>query len=503
MGSRCPAVLTHAPLRPAQDFLLSTLGTISAIFIFPLLPSNPLAQYASKITTFVMPWSSYWFTMQSKLLMHLHGGTPFHMSWVDMGLGTKFTELTTDITFWFATGFMTVVTPALLVLLVIYFLGSPLRPFEEIAKAATLREAVRPLKTAMVQQMVLLIGFTGGWMIFVSSGLPLHTKFLTELAGIPPPIPVDTRVAVQVHRYDLMFAMFVAFGGWMLTDCRNDQLQQVKRCFKLLVSATWLYSVATKVSAHAGGVPAFHQSWVDMFGRPQYSNWFADVLSWLAFVCLNFVAFPYFTYVVSPNFSWLKMIGRNPDHATQSSVEHLLYNRSMFYQHSVVVIWVSGVWMLLTSSGWWWPLQAMAGANVRPLLPSYDWANPTALRVQLQDLLMANFYAVLAVLLDYCPVQQRRQRVEIVYASKAIMACMWALSLWSKVMVNMGEEDLLTWPGTGAFGEWCDRGVAQSDCSKTHTAVDVVWYLFTITGIVIGPVLMYWVARRSVLKMFW
>lgn len=226
-----------------------TFISLLAVFLFPLVPKSPSGDLAVKATTFFAPWASWWFTMESKMLMHLSGGTPFHMSWVDLGLGTKFTEMTADITFFGATFSLTVVLPAMLVVLALYFVGSPFAPFAALREAKTVREAAAPLRTMMVQQLVLLTAFTGGWMILVSSGLPMPTKFLTEMAGIPPLLPVDTRVAVQVHRYDLVGAMFLVYVGLMLADCPAHRLWAVKLAAPLTVGAMWFYSVAVKVRA--------------------------------------------------------------------------------------------------------------------------------------------------------------------------------------------------------------------------------------------------------------
>lgn len=233
-----------------------TFISLLAVFLFPLVPDTPYGQLAVKATTFFMPWASWWFTMESKMLMHLSGGTPFHMSWVDLGIGTKFTEITTDITFFGATMSLTVIVPGLLVVLALYFVGSPFAPFGALQKAKTMREVTGPLRKMMVQQLVLLVGFTGGWMILVSSGLPMPTKFLTEMAGVPPLLPVDTRVAVQVHRYDLVGAMFLVYVGLMLADCPPDRLWAVKVSAPLSVGAMWFYSIAVKVRAAAAAAAA-------------------------------------------------------------------------------------------------------------------------------------------------------------------------------------------------------------------------------------------------------
>lgn len=255
-----------------------------------------------------------------------------------------------------------------------------------------------------------------------------------------------------------------------------------------------------------GATPMFHQSWLDMYplmsatstvARTQYTSPFADVLSWLAFVLLCFVAFPFVLYTVWPNMELSKMLATNPRLSKLTHVELLLYNRSMLYQHALVMVLTSGLWMLLTSCGFVWPLEAMAGANVPPLLPSFDKPNPAALRVGFQDLLFANVFGVVAVFLDYVPIKLTGQRASIVWTAQLSLWGTWALSIWNKVMVNAGEDDMLSWPGAGAFGEWRP----PSERSTAHTLMDVVWYVCTIFGTAIAPLAMVYMLRNALIDL--
>lgn len=487
--------LALARARAAQDLLLSTLMGLIAAFLLPLVPRDKTSQLVLKTFTFVLPWSTWWFTVETKLLMHLRGGTPFHMSWVDMDLGTKFTELPVDITFFFATFFMTVITPALLVVLGIYLIGSPWSAFKGMNEAATIREALIPARKVALQHMTLLVAFTGGWMILVSSGLPMPTKFLTNLLGMPPLLPVDTRLAVQVHRYDLLLAFTVPNAIWMLSDLPNERVATFRRVSKLCIFASWGYAFFIKLATHFDQAPAFHQAWTDMYGYEQYKEGVTYFFSWLAFVALNFVAFPALLLSAARTWDGSKLLAYNKRYAAMTTPEVLLWTRSMLQMHALLIWLTSGLWLMMTSSGFVWPLKAMSGGNIPPILPSFgaDGANPAALRVHFQDAILGTILANLGVFLQYVPQRLTGQRKEMNFLGNQCVLWIWVLSIWAKVMVNAGEDDMQTWVGIGAFGAWRD----VRTLTPAHNVLDFIWYLATLIGIFIGPFVMFYMMRNA------
>lgn len=483
--------------RLAQDVFVSTVLSLTAVHIFPLAPDTPSAKRAVRSATFWLPWVSWWVVAQSKVLMHLSGGSPFFPSWVAEGNGTRFTEFTIDATFWLGYVAYYIATPAALVALALGFGGSVSAPFAALSAAKTMRDASAALRTMMAQQFALLLAAASLWMLVASSGLPMPTQWSTSVAGVPPLLALDARIAEQINWYDLLAAFFLVFAGVILADAPQQRLGAVQFAAPLLVGATWLYSIGVKVAAHAGATPMFHRAWLDLYGAElgltQYTSAGADVVSWLAFALLNFVALGAVLYAAAPTFSLAKMAASNPTLAKQTHVELMHYNRTTFHQHAVVMLVTSGLWVMLTSSGFVWPLPSMAGGNVAPLLPSFASPNPAVLRVGMQDLVLANLMCIAALYLDFVPIKLTGQRTAIIVLSRLGLYGLWATSIWTKVMVNAGEDDLPTWPGAGAFGEWRP----PSERSTAHTLLDAVWYVANVFGAAISPLAIFYMLRHA------
>jgi hypothetical protein len=328
--------------------------------LLPLLPSSDASgQRLHALVAFFVPLCAWWYTLESKLLMHMRGGSPFLPSWVAEGVGTAFTEITADATMWAASVALNLVLP--ITLFALAYRVAP-QPFAELAAAKTIGAAARPLRALMAQQMLAQVSVSNVWLLLASSGLPMPTQFLTAVAGIPPLLPVHASVAEQIARYDQLGAFFLGarararraprvhrsrvdrpaplarrscvdrrassspspsaavFLAFMLPDCGPERLGVVKRAAPLAVGASWFYSLAVKVAAHAGTTPAFHRAWQDLFGTVAYASPAADVLSWLACASLVFVALPYSTYAFWPCVSLAKMRGANPRFAQQVCV---------------------------------------------------------------------------------------------------------------------------------------------------------------------------------------
>jgi len=485
-----PGVAAVAYKIHVQDVLVCFLNALVGLVLLPLIPSSDAAgQRLHALVAFFVPLVSWWYSLQTKLLMHMQGGSPFLPSWLAEGVGTTFTDIIADATTWGASVALNLILP--ITLLVIAHRIAP-QPFAELASAKAIGETARPLRALMVQQMLAQVSLSNVWLLVASSGLPMPTQFLTSLIGIPALLPVNASVAEQINRYDLIGALFLVFVGAALPDCGPERLGVVKRAAPLVVGASWFYSLAVKIAAHAGTTPAFHRSWQDMFGTPTHASPAADVLSWLAFALLNFVALPYVTYAFWPCVSLTKMRGANPRFRQQTHVEVMHYNRTMVFQHALVFVWTAGVWALLTSSGLVWPLEALASANVQPPLQSYAKPNPAGWEhVHTQDMLLALQFGIVAIVLDYVPIKLTGAREKIVTNAQLALLTSWALSIWSKVMVNA------IWNGAGSYGHWSYRS-GDSTYAKEQGVLDICFVVACTLGYVVSPLFIFFTLRNAI-----
>jgi len=466
------------------DYSLVFLYAILALVIFPLVPSHPTSQLVLKAATYCVPLLGWWYALQAKSLMHLNGGSPWFQSWFALGIGTLYTDICVDYTFWLGFLAFKVVAVLILAAVALYAIGSPLSAVAELGRALTTKEAAAAIKKVSVQHATMLIVFSGFWMFIACSGLSGPNKS----NGIAwAPAPVGSPLAAEIHRYDILLALALPLGGSMLGE--STSVAYAKAGTALLVVAAWLYALAVKISAHAGSAASFHQSWVDQFGVPAFANTGADVFSWLAFVLLNFVAFPVVAVAVLRGSSLNMLRARNPRAQQMTTPELLSFNRGVFFTHAVLLMLVSGAWAILTSSGLWGP-----AGKTGALFGSFPVANPPVLKVSLVDLVSVLTFGCLGLLLDYVPVNLPGQRERIDRYTWYVVVFVWVYTLVNKLMANVGEDDLLTWPGLGAFGEWRD----PLTLSLTHNFVDVVWYVATLLGRAALPIIIFFLIRNSI-----
>ena len=207
-----------------QDLMISAF-----LVLFGIL-SESLDNKASKhvsIISWLLPFSSIWFTSSTKLLVHLEVGTPFHPSWAAKELAPVWGgSIITDINFSMATLFLTAISTTYVALVVLRYLS---------------------YKNWLVFSWhgIAIILVSSLWMIVSSSGLPAPTESMNAMT-IAPFFPVDPIQAVSIHVYDIFIGILMVAIGLTL----NKRIGTVNLVIYIVPAIFWISSVYPKILAH-------------------------------------------------------------------------------------------------------------------------------------------------------------------------------------------------------------------------------------------------------------
>ena len=207
-----------------QDLMISAFVLLLGILV------ESMTKKSSKhvaIISWLLPFSSIWFTTSTKLLVHLGVGTPFHPSWPARGLAPVWgNSVITDINFSLATTFMTAISTTYVAFVVLRYLK----------KEGWLSFSWHGIAVILVSSL---------WMIVSSSGLPAPTESL-NVATIPPFFPVNPITAVSIHVLDILFGMLLIMLGIIF----NNRLRLNKAAIYIVPVLLWSVSIYPKIIAH-------------------------------------------------------------------------------------------------------------------------------------------------------------------------------------------------------------------------------------------------------------
>jgi len=207
-----------------QDLMISAFVILLGILV------ESMTKKSSKhvaIISWLLPFSSIWFTTSTKLLVHLGVGTPFHPSWPARGLAPVWgNSVITDINFSLATTFMTAISTTYVAFVVLRYLK----------KEGWLSFSWHGIAVILVSSL---------WMIVSSSGLPAPTESL-NVATIPPFFPVNPITAVSIHVLDILFGMLLIMLGIIF----NNRVRLNKAAIYIVPVLLWSVSIYPKIIAH-------------------------------------------------------------------------------------------------------------------------------------------------------------------------------------------------------------------------------------------------------------
>ena len=212
-----------------QDLLISVFMFLCALLVQNIKSTTFLN---AELVSWLLPMSSIWFTLETKLLANLHQGSPFHPSWFARGLAPLWaTDQVLNATFWLAATFMTAISTyytGLTILLHLDTTGWLIYAFNGI----------------------LDIALSATWMIISSSGLPspVYTESFAYL--VKPLIPVDRKEAVRLHLFDLYIGIALIAAGIILKIASDKKILYVpysKLMAYVLLTPVWVYFLLPKI----------------------------------------------------------------------------------------------------------------------------------------------------------------------------------------------------------------------------------------------------------------
>lgn len=213
-----------------QDLLISVFMFLCALLVQHIKSTSII--FNAELVSWILPMSSIWFTLETKLLANLHQGSPFHPSWFERGLTPLWaTDQVLNVTFWLATTFMTAISTyytGLTILLHLDTTGWLIYTFNGI----------------------LDIALSATWMIISSSGLPapVYTESFPYL--VKPLIPVDAKEAVKIHLFDLYTGIALITVGIILKVASDKKILPVsynKTVTCVLLSLVWALFASPKI----------------------------------------------------------------------------------------------------------------------------------------------------------------------------------------------------------------------------------------------------------------
>jgi len=208
-----------------QDLIIGSFALVVGVLLTEV---EAKSLRSANVLSWLLPFSALWFTSESKMLCHLNVGTPLHPSWHARGLAPVWGgSPLIDVTFSFATIFMTVLSTTVTVTLL----------------ARTLSRDGWRLVT--INGLFIILG-TAYWMIMVSSGIPAFTESMDALTTLHPPFPVDPIQAVAIHVRDLIMGTLLIAGGIILSKTHPT----FTKPRALLIGAAWLLFIFPKALAH-------------------------------------------------------------------------------------------------------------------------------------------------------------------------------------------------------------------------------------------------------------
>lgn len=227
-GPTCSVIATSVH---RQDLII---GLFALMVGLALLDVQQRAPIHTRVISWMMPVAAVWFTLETKVLCHTGSGSPFHPSWTAKGLAPVWGDsVFIDITFWFATMWLTAVTTTYTALVILrYFRTEGWRRLVWHGTAIVLLSAL--------------------WIVLTSSGTPGPTQALQPIVALPPMLPGDPITAVGIHIYDMFMGTTLMAVGLLL----DHFVPKSARFAKVTFIGAWYLFALPKVLLHltAGGI---------------------------------------------------------------------------------------------------------------------------------------------------------------------------------------------------------------------------------------------------------
>eukprot|EP00040_Diaphanoeca_grandis_P044224 m.11683 g.11683 ORF g.11683 m.11683 type:complete len:584 (+) comp8927_c0_seq1:115-1866(+) len=234
-----------------QDLLIGIFIPLCGLLLDQFAATAPMNVTA---ISWLLPFAGIWFTVETKLLANLDGGSPFHPSWPVRELGPVYCAdldregyWLVDLTFSIATILMTAVGTTWTALVLLYITPKT---------KGYLR---------LTTNGVLIILTSCIWMILASSGVPAIMKGWTFPPAIPPPIgPVDAIAAVNIHIRDLVTGIVSIAAGIAATYAEAGRVtskstttttatetnSNAEFAITWMLRFAWLLSIIPKLALH-------------------------------------------------------------------------------------------------------------------------------------------------------------------------------------------------------------------------------------------------------------
>lgn len=421
----------------------------------------------------LIPYSSWWFSIESKIIVHLGGGSPFHMSWVKDGM-PMWTNPLVDATFFIGTISMWVSTTYLMLLL-LFYIGNPLGAFKENPNGSTWQMRVRN-SCIFYGTLIMLISCV--WMIGATSGVPPFIPPVFKGAMLADPFK-----CVRVHILDLVTGIGLLVVGVVFSLLPDAAKPITMLAAKGLAVVPLLYSLLLKVMTNMNGGSPFFPSYV-LYNldsqcattstelRPQCGAqwtsspsfdavfWVVTMLSFAVYFLALCIPLWYFrSYAPMGVCECFKECKAEDDEVLLADAEdagkskeddevlladavikqpHTSMRRNAKYTlvwHGFGMILLSCVWIMATNCG------------IPAIMPSTDsdgdgmWAPPflpgdkrTAARIHSQDMMIGLFTAAAGLVLEILPTDPRH----VQNLAWMLPVGGWWFTIEIKIMCNLG-----------------------------------------------------------------
>lgn len=217
------------------------------------------------------------------------------------------------------------------------------------------------------------------------------------------------KLAVNIHRQDLIIGGFVILVGVLLVEVRNRAPKNtIILSWLLPMSALW-FTLETKLLANLGVGSPFHPSWVAKGLAPRYAQNVA--------VDLTFSVATILMTALSTNYAATILLMYMPRHGWR-----------LLAWTGILVVGASAMWMIAASSGIPAPIDGLpAFATIPPVIPVDPVA---AVAIHIRDLVLGIILIAGGIILD---------RVSADSQKAARWTCLgaWALFLIPKVYLHL------------------------------------------------------------------
>jgi len=211
-----------------QDLLFSVFMFLCALSVYNIKITT--TAFNAELVSWLLPMSTLWFTVESKMLANLGQGSPFHPSWSKRGFAPLWaTDEVINATFWLATTFLTIST---------YYTGITI-----LLNMGTEKWLIYTFHG------ILAIALSATWMIIASSGLPAPVHIL-EQYSIRPFVQFDHVKAVNIHLYDIYPSIALIIFGIVQNAADDRKLNTIpynKFGAYAVLSVLWALFVSQKL----------------------------------------------------------------------------------------------------------------------------------------------------------------------------------------------------------------------------------------------------------------